>query len=120
MKRITKYRYQVYPEEEVTIICTPISAPDSTIAIAVDDRPLMETAGSPPTYQFIVTKQPQTLHIGHVLCRFRGSGMPGTARFELSLRGSLGGDFCGPTVMLGDDVPQALTFEVLPSCWSGN
>lgn len=103
MNKITDYIYQVAQNETVTIVFTPVQVGESFVAVALDGQTLNSPPGPNPTYTFEATKPPGKVHFGKIECSFP-DGTPDTARFESRVKGSLGGDFSGPTVNKTDAV----------------
>ncbi|HVG20493.1 MAG TPA: hypothetical protein VNI02_15695 [Blastocatellia bacterium] len=112
MRRITKYRYEVKPDEVVTMTFSAIGVGEAFIAAALDGNELIAVPESPPTYKFRVKKPKGDAHFCRLECTFL-EDTPSTARFESTIHGSFGGDFAGPIIMKGDAVLDPdITFEV--------
>lgn len=112
MKRISKFAYEVAPDEVVTMTFTPIGVGEKFIAAARDGEEMVADPPSPPTFKFRVRKSKGNTHFCKVECTFL-EDTPANARFESTIRGSFGGDFTGPTIMKGDEIlDPTFTFEV--------
>lgn len=103
MERITDYVYKVEQGEEVTLIFTPVQVGSEYIAMALDGQPLQFQSDLSPTCSFTSTKPSGQTHFGIIECSFPGD-TPDSAKFEIQVRGSKGGNFSGPTVNKTDAV----------------
>ena len=96
MKQLTKYVYEVAPREGVTLIFTANGVDENCVAVSVDEESLVPNPPSPPTFKFTATKSKGQTHFGKIECSFPGD-TPQTASFTSRVKGSVGGDFEGPS-----------------------
>lgn len=94
-----EFTYRIKKGEEVTIVFTPVGV-GPFVEVAVDGTALQKTGADTPTFSFKATKEPGKSHFGHGRCDFPGA--PASAKYTSRLRGSLGGDFAGPTIRASD------------------
>ena len=92
MNKISKGVYQVAPGEQVTLECTPVEVGEAFVAAAVDGDVLVSPPGPIPTFKFTASTIVGTKHIVKIECSFPGD-TPATARFDIKLKGSNGGEF---------------------------
>lgn len=113
MKQITKYTYEVEPDEDVILIFTAIQVGETYVAVSLDGKTLKPNPASPPTFKFPVLKPKGETHFGKIECTFLGD-TPDTAQFDSRVQGSFGGDFEGPTVKKTDAVHDPnINFDVV-------
>src|SRR2546429_2246561 len=93
MQKIDKNSFKLQTGESVTIEVHPVNLPEGfiAIAIAVDGEVLHPSAGPVTKYRFTASTQPGTRHFGLIEASFLG-GVPDTARYDLTLSGSYGGE----------------------------
>ncbi|HSS18495.1 MAG TPA: hypothetical protein VLL54_00215 [Pyrinomonadaceae bacterium] len=105
MKKINKFMYNVVKTEEVTIVIsfTPASQSGSFPVLTLDGKTL-NSSGSPPTYEFTVTKAVGREHLVEMDFTFMPDA-PDTAQYKVTLSGSEGGNFTF-TVKKTDPIPD--------------
>lgn len=107
--------YIVTTGEVVTIIATPIKiAPENVRASTDGGQTLPNIDGPTPTFQFKISKPPNSVQITDVLCNF--AALPGDdtegRMCNLRVQGSKGGDFTVPPIKESDSV-HAISFNFL-------
>jgi len=105
MNKINKFMYTVVKDEEVTIRIsfTPASQSGSFPVLTLDGKTL-NPSGSPPVYEFTVTKALGHEHLVEMDFTFMPDA-PVTAQYKVALTGSKGGNFTF-TVKKTDPIPD--------------
>jgi len=112
MNRVSDFNYQVKTEEQVTIEVDPIGT--GPLIVASLDGDTLSNVGSPdtPIYRFSVTNQTGQIHAAGIAAKFSGSD--DSARYELRLVGSNGGNFTLPSIRKADPLHEIeLIFDVV-------
>jgi hypothetical protein len=92
MKKVSRGVYEVSPGEQIRMEFTPVEVGEEFVAVAVDGNVLRSSPGPTPTYQFTASMTVGDRHFAKIECSFPGD-TPDTARFEMGLSGSGGGNF---------------------------
>ena len=116
MNQLAPSVYQVTTGEGVTIVATPVGIPAEAVSAATEGQSLPNVDGATPTFQFSVNKPTGGAQIAQILVTFPTlpGENPGARLCRLTVSGSNGGQFNGPTIRESDPMHQiGLNFLVI-------
>jgi hypothetical protein len=113
MEQVTNFVYRVAQSESVTIHVTPIEENPAFVQASTEGRAIPNSStDANPAFQFPIDVASGGVQFAIVLCSFPFD-TPDDAKCDMSLEGSAGGNFTGPTIEKGDQVHAAnFTFIV--------